>query len=221
MGTSDRTVRFTHFGAFADGTAMPSQYAGLLFALDPLHNIVLTSARQPHGATFDTKDQEPALRSSDAMFRPVYIANAPDGSLFIGDMYEFYIAHGQHYQNQIDPTTGRIYRLRGKDAVLEKDVDLGSKSSEQLVALLGHPNKWHRHTAVRLLGERKDAAVTPALKKAVAEEQGLGALAALWALQVSAGLDDATAIAALSHPYAPVRSWTTRLLGDERDERPR
>jgi putative membrane-bound dehydrogenase-like protein len=215
MATSDKAVRFTHFGAFAEGTAIPSKFAGLLFALDPLHNVVLTSVRTRKGATFETSDRESALRSSDTAFRPVYIANAPDGSLFVADMYEFYIAHGQHYQNQIDPTTGRIYRLRGKDAVLETDLDLGSKSSAQLVALLGHPNKWHRHTAVRLLGERKDATVTAALKKALAEDSGLGALAALWALHQSAGLDDATALVALAHPYAPVRSWAVRLLGDE------
>jgi putative membrane-bound dehydrogenase-like protein len=215
MGTSDRPVRFTHFGAFADGTAMPSKYAGLLFSLDPLHNVVLTSVRVPRGSTFDTKDQEPALRSSDPQFRPVYIANAPDGSLYIADMYEFYIAHGQHYQNQIDPTTGRIYRLRGKDAVLEKDVNLAAKTTAQLIALLSHPNKWHRHTAVRLLGERKDPEATAPLRQAVAGEPGVGALNALWALHQSAGLDEATAIAALSHAFAPVRVWTTRLLGDE------
>ncbi len=215
MITPDKTVRFTHFGAFADGTAMPSKDAGLLFALDPLHNTVLTSARKPRGATFETKDQEPALRSSDAMFRPVYIANAPDGSLFIGDMYEFYIAHGQHYQNQIDPTSGRIYRLRGKDAVLEKDVNLAEKSTPQLVALLSHPNKWHRLTAVRLLGERKDPEAAAPLRKMIRGDAGIGALHALWALHQSAGLDEATAIAALSHASPAVRLWAVRLLGDE------
>ncbi len=216
LKTADKVVRFTHFGAFADGTAMPSKYSGMLFGLDPLHNLVTTSIRAPRGSTFETTDQEPALRSSDTAFRPVYIANAPDGSLFIADMYEFYIAHGQHYQNQIDPTTGRIYRLHGKDAVLEKDVNLAAKTTAQLVGLLSHPNKWHRHTAVRLLGERKDPESAAPLRKAVAGESGLGALNALWALHQSAGLDDATAIAALSHPYPAVRLWATRLLGDER-----
>jgi len=215
LKTKDAIVRFTHFGAFAEGTAMPSDTAGLLFALDPLHNTVVTSARIPRGSTFETKDREPALRSSDVAFRPVYIANAPDGSLFIGDMYDFYVAHGQHYQNQIDPTTGRIYRLRGKDAPLETDVNLAAKTPAQLVALLAHPNKWHRHTAVRLLGERRDPATAEPLRKMISGDAALGALNALWALHQSAGLDEATAIAALSHPYAPVRMWTVRLLGDE------
>jgi len=216
LRTSDKVVRFTHFGAFAEGTAMPSRHAGMLFALDPLHNLVTTSARRPRGSTFETADGEPALRSSDPAFRPVYVANAPDGSLFIADMYDFYVAHGQHYQNQIDPTTGRIYRLRGKDAVLETDVDLASKSTDQLVALLAHPNKWHRQTAVRLLGERRDPAAAAPLRRAVGGEAGLGALCALWALHQSAGLDDQTALVALAHPYAPVRAWAARLLGDER-----
>lgn len=215
MRTTNNAIRFTHFGAFAEGTALPSQSAGLLFALDPLHNIVLTSERLRRGATFETVDREPALRSDDETFRPVFIANAPDGSLFLSDMCEFYIAHGQHYQNQIDPTTGRIYRLRGKDVRLEKDTNLDRKTTRELLALLSHPNKWHRHTAVRLLGERKDPSAAPKLRQLITQNAGLGALNALWALHQSAGLDTTSALAALKHPYAPVRMWTARLLGDE------
>ena len=217
MRTTNSAVRFTHFGAFAEGTAMPSQSRGLLFALDPLHNVVLTSERQPRGASFETVDREPALRSDDETFRPLYIANAPDGSLFVSDMCEFYIAHGQHYQNQIDPTTGRIYRLRGKDATLEKDTNLSRKTTAELIELLAHPNKWHRQTAVRLLGERKDPQAAAPLRRVIEENQGLGALNALWALnQVTRFAGEHDIIKkALRHSYAPVRLWTVRLLGDE------
>ena len=215
MATKDTIVRFTHFGAFAEGTALPARYAGRLFAIDPLHNLVTTSERIPRGATFSTVDREPALHSSDPAFRPVYIANAPDGSIYVSDMYEFYIAHGQHYQNQIDPTTGRMYRLRGKDATLASDLNLAAKSTGELIALLSHPNKWHRHTAVRVLGERKDPAATAPLQKAIASGRGLGALNALWALHQSTGVDEATSLVALQHADAPVRMWAARLLGDE------
>ncbi len=215
MATPDPVVRFTHFGAFADGSAMPPALAGMLFAIDPLHNEVIASKRIAHGSSFDTKDHGVVVKSSDAAFRPVYSANAPDGSMYVSDMYEFYIAHGQHYQNQIDPTTGRIYRIAGKDARLETDINLAAKSTEQLIALLGHPNKWHRHTAVRLLGERKDAQAASALKNTIAKDAGLAALNALWALHQSSGLDDATAVLALKHANPSVRSWAARLLGDE------
>lgn len=215
MATTDPVVRFTHFGAFADGSAMPPALAGALFAIDPLHNEVIASRRLPRGSTFNTKDHGVVVKSSDAAFRPVYIANAPDGSIYVSDMYEFYIAHGQHYQNQIDPTTGRIYRIAGSGAKLESDIDLASKSTEQLIALLGHPNKWHRHTAVRLLGERKDPKAAPALKQVIANDAGLAALNALWALNQSSGLDDTMAVLALKHANPSVRSWAARLLGDE------
>lgn len=215
MATPDPVVRFTHFGAFVEGTAMPAALSGMLFAIDPLHNEVIASRRIPHGSTFDTKDHGVVVKSSDPAFRPVYIANAPDGSIYVSDMYEFYIAHGQHYQNQIDPTTGRIYRIAGRHGKLETDTNLAAKSTTQLIALLGHPNKWHRHMAVRLLGERKDPKAAPALKDLIAKDAGLAALNALWALHQSAGLDDATAVRALKHANPSVRSWTARLLGDE------
>ena len=212
--TTNDAVRFTHFGAFAEGTAMPSSAAGLLFSLDPLHNVVLTSQRIARGATFETVDDEPALRSEDVTFRPLYIANAPDGSLFISDMCEFYIAHGQHYQNQIDPRTGRIYRLRGKDATLEKEVNLADLSTPQLIEQLAHPNKWHRHTAVRLLGERRDQASVAPLQDLLASDDGLAALNALWALHQVTALDPSAAQAGLAHPSPAVRAWTIRLMGD-------
>ncbi len=215
MATTMPVVRFSHFGAFADGTAFPAKYRGLLFALDPLHNVVIMAERSVRGATFTTTDKGEAVRSTDPAFRPVYIANAPDGSLFVSDMYDFYVAHGQHYQNQIDINSGRIYRVSGRDTPREHDLNLAAKTSLELVALLSHPNKWHRSTAVRLLGERRDASAGSALKRLIADDPGLGALNALWALYQTGGLDEATAIAALKHAYAPVRQWTARLLGDE------
>lgn len=214
MATPDRVVRFTHFGAFAEGTAIPPELKGMLFAIDPLHNEVIASTRQQRGATFTTKDHGVVVKSFDPAFRPVHIANAPDGSLMVSDMYEFYIAHGQHYQNQIDPTTGRIFRLAGKDLPRESDLNLSAKSDTDLIHLLEHPNKWHRHTAVRLLGERQHASTFTALRQMIKQSTGMAAWNALWALYQAGGLDPLTAIQSLQHPDAPVRTWTIRFIGD-------
>ena len=213
--STDTIVRFTHFGAFANGTAMPVEARGRLFALDPLHNLVTNTQMVGRGSSFETRDGEPALQSDDAAFRPVFVTASPDGSLCICDMYEYYIAHGQHYQNQIDPTTGRIYRLRGSNATLETDTDLSAKTPQELLRLLSHRNVWHRRTAVRLIGEQKDAALVPHLKKRIASDDAVASLHALWALHQSAGLDDATALAAVASPHPAVRTWGVRLLGDE------
>ena len=165
MKTTNKITRFSHHFAIAEGTAWPAHYLGCLFNADPLHHNVVVSSRTRVGSTFATSDTGFALEGDDKAFRPVFVANAPDGSIYVADFYEEYIAHGQNYQGQIDPDSGRIYRLRGKAAVLDKDVNLASKNTTVLLATLSHPNKWHRQTAVRLLGEGRDPAAKEPLKK--------------------------------------------------------
>jgi len=208
--------RFTHDILMFEGTALPPQCVGRLFGADPLHHCLTMSERYSIGSTFETSDDEKPLSSDDITFRPVYLCNGPDGALYIADFCEEYIAHGQNYQGQIDPTSGRIYRLRGKDVPLNKDVNLAVKTTAELVALLRHPNRWHRQTAVRLLGQRQDASAIEPLKALLRDPQTHPALEALWALHQMGTLDEAIAEAALAHPAAMVRAWTLRLMGDAR-----
>jgi putative membrane-bound dehydrogenase-like protein len=207
--------RFTHGVAVVEGTALPASRQGQMFWVDPIHSLLVATERQTRGATFGTRDLDQVLKSADEGFRPVFIVNAPDGSLHIADFYEHYIAHGQHYQSQIDPTTGRIYRLRGKESALEKDVNLSRKSTDELVALLSHPNKWHRHTAAHVLGWRGTPEVQSKLRVMLATPSA--PFAALWALHQAGGLDEATALETLKHPSATIREWTVRLLGDRKE----
>jgi putative membrane-bound dehydrogenase-like protein len=216
MPSENPIPRFSHIAAVAEGSALPALYAGDFFCADPLHNKVIAARRLPLGSSFKTADRLDAVTGAEEAFRPVFIANAPDGGLLVADFYDFYIAHGQHYQSQIDNTTGRIYRLRGHDSALERDIDLAAKDSATLVALLSHPNKWHRRMAGQLLGERRDKAVLPRLRDLIAGQAGQTALGALWAHYQIAGLDESLAAVGLGHPYAPVREWTVRLLGDDR-----
>ncbi|MBI4626891.1 MAG: c-type cytochrome [Verrucomicrobia bacterium] len=215
MSTLTPVRRFSHFGAFVEGTALPANYQGHLFAIDPLHNEVLDVHRSGLRSTFETRDVGRPMWSDDVAFRPLHIVNAPDGSLFVSDMYEYYTAHRNHYQSQIDPDTGRIYRLRGKDSAFERDTNLEKKSTGQLMALLAHPNKWHRQMAVHLLGERKDPSAVATLEHTLAQDRGLGPLNALWALHQMGSLEDRVAQSALRHPYPAVRMWAVRLLGDK------
>jgi putative membrane-bound dehydrogenase-like protein len=214
MATATPVVRFSHFGAFAEGSAVPASDRGWLMALDPLHNEVIAVQRLARGSTFSTRDEGVVVKSRDEAFRPVYIANAPDGSLYVADMYEYYIAHGQHYQNQIDTSTGRIYRLAGAEAGLVTDVSAADKSSPELIEWLDHPNKWHRFTASRELGLRGQAEIAAQLQQDLATATDQKALHALWALQQMNRVDQQTWITALDHRSAAVRMWAVRLLGD-------
>jgi len=207
--------RFSHNVIVVNGSAMPDAWQGKLLGADPLHRHLVLSERSVRGASFTTRDIGFPVKNSDVSFRPVYMANAPDGSLLIADFYERYIAHGQHYQSQIDPTSGRIYRLRAKAKPLVADTNLSAKTDAQLIGLLAHPNKWHRQTAVRLLGHRANAATKAKLRKQIKAETGQAALHGLWALHQAGGLDDALAAELIEHPYPHVRAWAVRLRGDE------
>ena len=68
-----------------------------------------------------------------------------------------------------------------------------------------------------LIGERKEASSAVKLRALIERHEGLGALNALWALyQITRFESEPETIKkALKHPYAPVRMWTVRLLGDE------
>ena len=88
-------------------------------------------------------------------------------------------------------------------------------SSKELIALLDHPNDWQRREARRILGERRDASVVPALRKAILNNKGRLALESLWALYVSGGFDEAFAGKLLDHANEDVRAWTVRLLADD------
>jgi putative membrane-bound dehydrogenase-like protein len=212
MASSHPIARFTHNIIMMEGTALPAAWQGLLMGADPLHRKLTASKRIPTGSSFSTTDVDPALTSDDVTFRPVYLSPSPDGSITIADFREEYIAHGQNYQGQIDPFTGRIYRLRGKDLPLERDTDLSRKSDQELIALLSHANLWHRQTAVRLLAERK--AKLPGGLLASAGASAHPALEILWVMHQTGTLDESATLAAMKHPAPMVRAWAIRLSGD-------
>ncbi|HVJ46779.1 MAG TPA: PVC-type heme-binding CxxCH protein, partial [Luteolibacter sp.] len=212
MAASHPIARFTHNIIMMEGTALPEKWRGLLLGTDPLHRKLTASRRLATGSTFSTTDVDPALTSDDVTFRPVYLTPSPDGSITIADFREEYIAHGQNYQGQIDPFTGRIYRLRGKDLPLEHDTDLSKKSDGELIALLSHPNLWHRQTAVRLLSERKAKLTADLLSSSGGGTHP--ALEILWVLHQTGRLDESHTLQALRHPAAMVRAWAIRLSGD-------
>jgi len=217
MQHDDKTPRFTHCFVRYEADALPEAYHDRLLAIDPLQRRIISSAVQPHGSTYHTAADRPVLGNDDPAFRPVDIKIGPDGHVYIADFYEFYIAHGQHYQGQIDPGTGRIYRLRGKNTKPNGHVDLASMTIDELIDQLNAANKWTRETALRLIADRRDASVIGRLKKMLDQHTDERALGALWALNLSGGLDESHAMKLLDHANPDVRRWVVRLSGDDRE----
>jgi putative heme-binding domain-containing protein len=187
----------------------------LLFGVAPLLNHVVMSQVRPDGSSVQTHDVGLAVSSQDPWFRPVDIKLGPDGALYIADWYDRQIAHFRNYQGQIDPGNGRIYRLKAQNGGgVTRSRDFSRLSTSELATLLSDPNKWTRQTALRLIGDRKDSSIVPKLLQLLKEETGQTALEALWALNLVAGIDEATALDALDHADPYVRLWTVRLQCD-------
>jgi putative membrane-bound dehydrogenase-like protein len=111
------------------------------------------------------------LASKDNWFRPVALANAPDGTLWVCDMSREVVEHPwslpEAIKSKLDLNAGndrgRLWRIVPENFQSRAPAKLGSLGTKDLVALLTHPNGWHRDTAARLLHQRKDPAAAEAL----------------------------------------------------------
>jgi putative heme-binding domain-containing protein len=211
----NRVPRFTHTFVIYEGNALPERYHGLLFGVAPLLNHVVMSEVRADGSSVRTQDIGVAVATDDAWFRPVDIELGPDGDLYIADWYDRQVNHYRNHEGQIEHGDGRIYRLKSRNAASAfKPSDLSRLRTPELVERLTDRNKWTRQTALRLIADRRDASIAPALKLTIEQETGQNALEALWALSLVGGLDESTALKTLDHADPFVRLWTARLLCD-------
>ena len=82
----------------ARAACLPDRYHGNAFVCEPLTNLVHRRVLEPAGVTFIARRVEQGrefLASSDPAFRPVNLANGPDGALYVVDMYRELVEHPQ------------------------------------------------------------------------------------------------------------------------------
>ncbi len=180
------------------GDNFPDAFRGNAFVQEPAGHLVkrvlLAEVDGRIEGSFPYEGRE-FLTSTDERFRPVNGYTAPDGSLYVVDMYRGVIQHvtylTEYLQRQIESRglalpigLGRIYRIKWAGSALGPTPELGSASSSELVAHLAHANGWWRDTAQRLLVERQAAGVRSELEAMVAEHLDPRArLHALWTLE--------------------------------------
>jgi len=156
------------------------------------------------------------LASTDERFRPVSLYNAPDGAMYVLDMYRGIIQHktyltpylkGQIGKRDLTQplSSGRIYKIVPKNTE-SKPVIIPDKADE-LVKLLGHANGWVRDKAQQKLIDGKYNQTLPALREAVKQKNNpLLAIHALWTLEGLNSLKTEEILAWLSSP-----EWAYRM----------
>ena len=184
------------------GDLLSPQYQGNSFTCEPTGNLVHREVLKPAGASFLShpgREGVEFLASPDTWFRPVNLETGPDGALYVVDMYRCVIEHPQFVPDELKARPdlrygddrGRIYRIvpahREKPA---QQAMLASLSSADLVGELEAKNSWRRETAARLIYERHDKSIAPALTRlAKTGNDPRARVHALWAL---AGLEQMT-----------------------------
>lgn len=211
--------RFPQAFMIYEGGVWPQQYNRQILHANSLHNRVQASKLIRHTSTWRTEDTDLMVLTPDRWFRPVDLKAGPDGNAYIADWYDSRLTHVDPRDNW-HKASGRIYRLKASGSQPIAPFDLSQLSGDELIDVLRSDNKWFRQQAQRVIGDRRDRTMLPALSELLLKETGQIALEALWATHLIAGLSDELILEGLDHADAHIRRWTIRLVGDARDASP-
>ncbi len=207
------------------GDALPDEYYGSAFVAEPANNLAHRKMLVPDGIPMkgvkpDRETGTEFLRSASVWFRPVNFATGPDGALYVVDMHRAIVEDPKTIPEGIlegvdvraGSGLGRIYRISRKGAARVRPPALADVDGQALVAAFSHPNGWVRDTAARLLYERQDVSVVPALERLAGDApRGAVRLRALYALQGLGRLRPAHVLTALRDTDEGVREHAVRL----------
>ncbi|MDG2359932.1 MAG: hypothetical protein P8M20_09780 [Planctomycetaceae bacterium] len=214
----DHTHLSAHGGArFYLADAFPQQYRNRLFMCNIHEHAVLTDIMEPKGSSFIGKHGDDFMPTNDLAWVGFSVEIGPEGGVYLLDWHDQDVCG-----NAVKfPNSGRVYRIMPKGAKAFTRPDLGAMSDSQLVKLQTHSNDWYVRQARTLLqsraasGKLNIAAVHLQLndlfKTAATSPKRLRAL---WALQVTGGLNAERLQAMLDHEDEHVRSWAIQFLCD-------
>jgi mono/diheme cytochrome c family protein/glucose/arabinose dehydrogenase len=181
-------------------------------------------------------DHAEFITATDERFRPVNLANGPDGTMYIVDLYRGLIQHRIYLTSYLRKQTesrnlqapvnlGRIWRVVRTDRPVSRHPLPAKPTPSEWVQRLSHPNGWWRDLAQQRLVESRDVSLGPVLRdqaQAAKNPSALGRMHALWVLEGLGLLDLPTLQASIDDPDSRVRTTGLRLAetlftGPDRD----
>ncbi len=136
------------------GNNFPTSYDGRAFVCESAAQLVkMIDVEAKDGKLTGSHpiENREFLSSTDERFRPVNLYNAPDGSLYLLDMYHGIIQHRTYMTSYLREQTlsrglegpgfghGRIYRIRAADKPIAKVQDLAKAETATLIENLRSP----------------------------------------------------------------------------------
>jgi mono/diheme cytochrome c family protein len=217
------------------GHRLPDDLKGQYFYGEPVARIVRqVDAEVNSGLTTLSNVYQPQMsefiRSTDPLFRPVDMATAPDGTMYIVDMYHGIIQEGewtpvgsyirtkiQQYQLDKVVSLGRVWRLTYEGMERDKNQPrMYEQTSAELLEHLSHPNGWWRDMAQQILVQRNDSSVAPQLVNIVKSNDNiLARFHALWVLEGIEALETPLVKELMKDPNPRMRAmalWVSESL---------
>jgi putative membrane-bound dehydrogenase-like protein len=194
---------------------LPKEYRGCAFTCEPTGNLVHQEVLTRDGPTFRSKPAKEGvefLASTDDWFRPAFLAEGPDGALYVVDMYRAVIEHPEFMPPELkdrpDLTAGkdkgRIWRIV-PEGHKTKGVRhyMTDAPIDSLLGVLPAENAWVRTTAHRLLLEGLRGPARPErLEDMALRGNYRDDIHAAWLLAALHGIDDTVIVGMLDEGRA-------------------
>lgn len=209
------------------GDRLPDELRNTVFVTEPAGNLIGRFVVEEGADGLPTarraREDRDFMTSTDQRFRPVNVATAPDGTLYVVDMYRGIIQHRTYITGYLEDQIraremeqpiglGRIYRIVHESYEPGERPALSQAAPEELVRTLAHPNGWWRITAQRLLVERQARSAVPALREmALRHDDERARLHALWTLDGLGAADRSTLLAAAEDSSPHLRAAAVRI----------
>ncbi len=159
-----------------EGDLLPKIFQGQVIHADAGPNVVRAYPVQVKGAGYQAKEQDMVRSMKDQWFRPVDVATAPDGSLFVADWYDPIVGGGAAG----DHTKGRIFRIAPPDHNYQVAED-SLRDLAHAGAQIDNPNEAVRYESWQMVRDAGEEARS--MLEGIRQEGSLRARArALWLL---------------------------------------
>ena len=196
------------------GSHIPDEWRGVLASPDFRGHRIKTYRLTDKGSAYQSRVGKDLVASKHGAFRPIDIKMGPDGAIYVADLYNPIIQHGEvdFRDARRDHKHGRIWRISfsgRKKSSFAKPANMNEKQLAE--ALVFSKENLQRELATAELRTRKPEKMLPALKALDLKEE-LHKLRRIWATQALNRFDVEAAIELARSPSPKARAGALRAL---------